>query len=108
MRLDHTLPGGPKYLMEQGCRHLFFPPTTLDVLRDSATIVVIVEAEKSSLALHALGDRTGRNLLPIAIGGCWGWRRKVGKRELPNGGGEPETGPSSDLDLIVWKGRRSF
>jgi hypothetical protein len=44
-------------------------------------------------------------MLPIAIGGCWGWRRKIGKRALPDGGAEPETGPSPDFDMIVWQGR---
>jgi hypothetical protein len=105
VRLDHPI-SKMKYLTETGCRHIYFPPGVSDYLRDTTITVVVVEADKSALALRALADRTGRKLLPIAIGGDWGWRRKVGNRPLPDGGTEPETGPSPDLDLVVWPGRR--
>jgi hypothetical protein len=105
VRLDCPLPNGGKYLSEAGCRHLFFPPHAGDFLRDSGVPAAIVEAEKSALALRSLADRAGRPMLPIAIGGCWGWRRKCGKRNLPDGSTEPETGPSPDLGLITWQGR---
>ncbi len=106
IRLDHSLPDdGGKYISELGCHHLFFPPHVVNFLRDVRVPAVIVEAEKSALALRALADRSRRPMLPIAIGGCWGWRRKIGKRALPEGGSEPETGPSPDFDMIAWPGR---
>jgi DNA-binding transcriptional regulator YiaG len=105
IRLDHPLPDGSKYVMEQGCRHLFFPPNVAPYLQDTNIPVVIVEAEKSALALCCFADRVSRLMLPIAVGGCWGWLRKIGKRALPNGDDEPETGPSPDLDWIVWAAR---
>jgi hypothetical protein len=105
LRLDRQLSRGSKYLSEPGCRHLFFPPGVADLLHDLTAPAVIVEAEKSALALTALAARSGRRLLVIAIGGCWGWRRGVGKRPLPDGNSEPETGPSPDFDLITWQGR---
>ena len=109
IRLDNPLPDdGGKYISELGCRHFFFPPHVGNFLRDLKVPVVIVEAEKSALALRALADRVGRPMLPIAIGGCWGWRRKTGKRRLPNGDTEPETGPAPDLDMIVWQGRSAI
>jgi hypothetical protein len=109
IRLDHPLPDNSgKYISEPGCHHLFFPPNVGNFLLDVRVSAVIVEAEKSALALRALGDRTGRQMLPIAIGGCWGWRRKIGKRALPEGGSEPETGPSPDFDVIVWQGRSAI
>ena len=105
IRLDHPLPDGGKYVMEHGCHHLFFLPGVRELLFDTAVQVVIVEAEKSALALRALALRAGRILLVIAIGGCWGFRRKIGKLELPNGDSVEETGPSPDLNLIDWRGR---
>jgi hypothetical protein len=106
IRLDHPLPdNGRKYMMEPGCRHLFFPPGVADLLRDVNVPVVIVEAEKSALALTALAARASRKLLAIASGGCWGWRRNIGKRSRPDGDSEPQTGPSPDLDFIAWQRR---
>jgi hypothetical protein len=109
IRLDHLLPDDSgKYISEPGCHHLFFPPHVGNSLRDIRVPLVIVEAEKSALALRALADRAGQPMLPMAIGGCWGWRRKTGKRVLPDGGTEPETGPSPDFDMIVWQGRSAI
>ena len=108
IRLDHPLPDGAKYVSEPGCRHLFFPPCRKELLVDTSMSVVVVEAEKSALAITALAERTGRKFLVIAIGGCWGWKRKTGNLALPDGGTEPETGPSPDLDMVVWQGRSAI
>lgn len=105
IRLDHPLPDGSKYISEPGCRHLFFAPFPKEWLTDTSITVVFVESEKAALALQALAKRVGRKLIVIALGGCWGWRRQAGKRPLPNGGSEPETGSSPDFDLISWAGR---
>lgn len=102
IRLDHLLPDGGKYISEAGCRHLFFAPLPKEWLNDTSITVVLVESEKAALALNALAKRAGRKLIIIALGGCWGWRRKIGKQSLPDGGNQPETGSSPDLDLIVW------
>ena len=108
VRLDAPAADGPKYLSEQGCRHLFFLPDIAELLTDVTVPVLIVEAEKSALALQALAHRAGKILLVIAIGGCWGWRRQAGKRTLPIGSSEPETGPSPDFDLISFTGRSTI
>lgn len=108
IRLDHSLPDGGKYISELGCRHFFFPPRVVNFLDDLSVPVVIVEAEKSALSIGALADRVGRQMLPVGIGGCWGWKRKNGNRILPNGGTEPDTGPSPDFDLITWQGRSTI
>ncbi|HEV2521804.1 MAG TPA: DUF3987 domain-containing protein [Candidatus Acidoferrales bacterium] len=108
IRLDHPLSDGGKYISESGCRHFFFPPHVEDFLHDLRLPVVIVEAEKSALAIRAFADRVGQPMLPIAIGGCWGWRRKTGNRTLPCGGAEPETGPGPDFDLVAWQGRATI
>jgi putative DNA primase/helicase len=104
VRLDRPIED-VKYLMEQGCRHLYFPPVPAGILQNAAAPVIAVESEKASLALCAFGERVGRCLLPIGLGGCYGFLRKVGKRALPDGSSEPETGPSPDLDLFPWSGR---
>ncbi len=108
VRLDSPLLGGGKYISEPGSKSLYFPPGISDFLRDVAITAVIVEAEKSALALRALCDRTGAKLLPLAVGGCWGWRRTIGKKPLPDGGTEPERGPSPDLNVIMWIMRKTI
>lgn len=89
-----------KYLSEASCRHLFFPPFVKSFLEDRSVPVVIVEAEKSALALMDYSLRSGRKLLPIAIGGCWGWRRSDGKVLTPSGGMKATSGPSPDFELL--------
>jgi Protein of unknown function (DUF3987)/Domain of unknown function (DUF3854) len=108
VRLDHPLPDGGKYMSEKGCRHYFFPPVASEVLTNVAVPVVIVEAEKSALALFALAMRSGRPMLPVAVGGCWGWKRRTGTKLMPDGSREPETGPSPDLDLLTWSARTAI
>jgi P4 family phage/plasmid primase-like protien len=108
VKLDHPLVDGGKYFSEPGCRHLFFPPGASESLRDAAVTAVIVESEKAGLALRAMCDRTNTRLLPISCGGCWGFRRTIGRRPLPDGGTEPEKGPSPDLDLVAWPTRKTI
>jgi uncharacterized protein (DUF927 family) len=87
-----------KYISAYGDRkHLFFPPGAADKLQDSDTLVVLVEAEKSALALTAWAERTGREFLAVAMGGCWGWRGRIGKQENFRGERVDEMGPLSDL-----------
>lgn len=94
-----------KYLSEMFCRHLFFPPNEKDLLQDKSVPVVIVEAEKSALAVAALAQRNGKKLLVVALGGCWGWKRKDGKVLTPSGGMKSTSGPSPDFDLISFENR---
>lgn len=57
-----------------GPRCLYRPPGAAEKLRNANTAIVLVEAEKSALALTAWADRNKRDiLLPLAMGGCWGW-----------------------------------
>src|SRR5438445_9081635 len=86
VKLNKKTEDDAKYLSEQGCRHLFFAPGVKEMLEDKSVPVVIVEAEKSALAIAAWAERAGRKLLVMAIGGCWGWKRSDGKVEKPSGG----------------------
>lgn len=73
-----------------GPRTLYSPPRAAAKLQDKDTIIVLVEAEKSVLALTAWADRQALNLVALATGGCWGWSQNKA--------------PLSDLD--VCKGRQ--
>ena len=106
VRLDIPLAARQKYLSEQGCRTLFFPPIRDNELTDTSFPAVIVESEKAVLALTALADRHGRKLLVVAIGGVYGWRRRIGVESTLDGKREAVTGPSPSFDWVVWEGRK--
>jgi putative DNA primase/helicase len=111
VRLDHPFEaadGKHKYESEKGNRHMYFPPGASAAFADDGVPVVFCEAEKSALALAALAVRADRPMVPVATGGCWGWRRTTGKKLKPDGSSQSETGPSPDFDLITWKGRRAL
>jgi hypothetical protein len=87
-------------------RHLYFPPGAAALLEQSDMPIVLVEAEKSTLALTAWATRTGTHLLPIGMCGCWSWRGVIGKQEAPNGEREDVKGPFPDRDYC--DGRRVY
>lgn len=106
IRLDEkAISDEAKYLSEASCRHLFFPPFVKAYLEDRSVPVIIVEAEKSALAIMDYSLRSGRKLLPLAIGGCWGWRRSDGKTLTPSGGMKATSGPSPDFELMKFDNR---
>ena len=86
-------------------KHLFFPPVPA-WFRGSVPIV-FVESEKSSLAITALCERSGRQFLALGLGGCWGWRGKTGIKETATGERVPEKGAIPDLN-IARDGRKTF
>jgi putative DNA primase/helicase len=90
-----------KYISAYGDRkHLYFPPGATAKLQDPNIPVALVEAEKSSLALTAWAERTGMNLLAVAMGGCWEWRGRIGKAQNSHGERVDEYGPVSDLSCV--------
>jgi hypothetical protein len=105
VKLDNSI-DHQKYLSEQGNRHLFFAPVPAEWLVDINIPVVFIEAEKSALSIRSLMQRIDSSIVPVAIGGCWGWKRQNGKRPLPDGGTESTTGASPDFGLITWPGRQ--
>ncbi len=91
-----------KYVSTYGDRpHLYLSCTDADALADLSRTVVIPEAEKSCQTLASLAP----DVVPVGVGGCWGWRGTVGKVETPEGARADEKGPSPDLDRIGWQGR---
>jgi hypothetical protein len=89
-----------KYISPWGdARHLYFPPGAAEKLRKPDMAIALVEAEKSALALTAWASRVGMDLLPVAMGGCWGWRGRVGKAESADGSRVDVLGPLPDLSV---------
>jgi hypothetical protein len=102
LRRDHPeLEGGKttnKYISDYGGRkRLYVVPGAADALQDNETAIVLIEAEKSALALTAFAQRTGRKLFAVGMGGCYGWRGRIGKAPTPSGHLVDERGPSADL-----------
>ena len=65
-----------KYISAYGDRrHLYFPPGSAELMHDPAVPIVLVEAEKSALALVTWAARMGRKLLPVADGRVLGMAR---------------------------------
>lgn len=105
LRRDHPdLEGGKpknKYLCpSKDRRHLYFVPGCSELVKDTAVPVVLVEAEKSVLALTAWSKRTGRKILPVGMGGSWSWRGRIGIKDGPNGERLEETGPLPELAAV--------
>lgn len=97
-----------KYLAPYGdVRHLYFPPAAAHKLGDPKIPVVMVEAEKSCLAIQAVAWRQQRDLLPIATGGCWGWRGTIGKAFDSQGRRTEVKGPLPDFSRLEWVGRQA-
>lgn len=88
-----------KYILVYGDnRHLYFPPCTAEKLKHFDTTVVLAEAERFALALTASAERTGMEILPLGMGGCWSWRgQRIHKTIVSNGEREDVAGPLPDL-----------
>jgi hypothetical protein len=88
-----------KYVAPYGDRnHLYFPPTP-ELFADASVPIVLVEAEKSVLALTAWCERTGTKVLTLAMGGCWSWRGQIGIHTTATGERVPEMGAIPDLNI---------
>jgi hypothetical protein len=88
-----------KYVAPYGDRnHLYFPPTP-ELFADPSVPIVLVEAEKSVLALTAWCERTGTKVLTLAMGGCWSWRGQIGIHTTATGERVPEMGAIPDLNI---------
>ncbi|MBI2834771.1 MAG: DUF3631 domain-containing protein [Acidobacteria bacterium] len=95
-----------KYLSPPDRKHLYFEPGASQ-MTDTAAPVIVVESEKSVLALSAARQRMNRTPWPlvIATGGCWGWRGVIGKTIDANGARVDQRGPLPDFDRVAWTDR---
>jgi Family of unknown function (DUF5906)/Domain of unknown function (DUF3854) len=86
-------------------RHLYFVGDAAALFGDTAVVVIIGESEKGALAAYCAAAARDRVVLAIGLGGCFGWRGRIGKIELANGGHGDELGPLPDFDRITWTDR---
>ena len=90
-----------KYLSPYGdTRLLYFPPGAREKLADPTTPILLVEAEKSALALTAWAERMGRKLLVLATGGCNAWTGRIGKTTGEHGMRVDVNGILSDFHCV--------
>lgn len=95
-----------KYLSPYGDRrHVYVLPGYEGLAADPNASLLLVEAEKSVLAVAAWAARVGSKILPVGIGGCNGWRCKTGKKLMPGGGYEDEKGILPELKAWARDGR---
>jgi hypothetical protein len=88
-----------KYICPSGnSPHLYFLLSHKAKLHNRKIPAVLVEAEKSVLALAAWADRTSTEILPLGLGGCYGWHSQRARSWLaPNGEWQKIPGPIDDL-----------
>jgi hypothetical protein len=88
-----------KYVSAYGDRkHFYFPPGAIERINDPETTIVLVEAEKSALAIEAWARRCERKILGVGMGGYYGWRGRTGKRTNQHGERVDVKGPISDME----------
>jgi P4 family phage/plasmid primase-like protien len=89
-----------KYISAFGDRrHLYLPPDYQQLLADPRIPLLFVESEKAVLAIVEWTRRTGRQVLPMGCGGCWGWRGKVGIEVTADGERVEESGPLPEVSF---------
>jgi len=85
-----------KYLSSSRDRkHLYFVPGA--VIGKESTIV-LVEAEKSALCATAWAERHGKDFVFVGMGGCYGWRGRIGKAVAADGKTIDEKGVIDDVE----------
>lgn len=105
LRRDHPeiQDGKParKYLAPAGDRRkLFVPKTCHPLIPDKSIRCVLVESEKSALMLAGWASRRDVPIVPVALGGCWSWRGRIGRTEDSRGRRVDERGTLPDLRVF--------
>jgi hypothetical protein len=100
-----------KYLCPPGRSNMLYLLNGVEpsLLSDPDLPIVITEGEFKTLALWRLADNelpAGPRFLPVGVSGVYNWRGTIGKTVGPDGSRLDVKGAISDLDWIVWKGRR--
>jgi uncharacterized protein (DUF927 family) len=85
----------------------YVPGTTPTVLADSSVPVVFCDSELCALAALQCRKAGQPPILPVGIGGAWGWRRSRVFDDPDGGETKVEKGPVADLEeKIAQEGRR--
>ena len=88
--------------------HLYYVPgTTPSVLDDSSVPILLCDDELSALAALQLQKDGQPFILPVGMGGAWGWRKTSTYEDRDGGETKIEKGPVADLEeKIAREGRR--
>ena len=88
--------------------HLYYVTgTTPTVLADGSVPVLLVDSECSALAALQLWKDDRLSILPIGLGGPWGWRKSAFREDPDGGETKVEKGPVAGLkENIAKEGRR--
>lgn len=87
-----------KYMSAYGDRrHVYTVPGSEELINAADVPIILVEGEKSTLALSEWRRRTGQRFFPIGLGGDWGWSGTIGKAENAKGHRVDEKGLLSEL-----------
>ncbi|MGC1416882.1 MAG: AAA family ATPase [Candidatus Acidiferrum sp.] len=90
-----------KYLTTAGRQYPYVAPIALPHwFAEPSVPVIIVEAQKSALAVLRWAENHDRRFIPIGIAGCYGWRGKVGISPNENGEREEVKGLNPGLAAI--------
>ena len=85
----------------------YVPGTTPTVLADGSVPVLLLDSECSALAALQLWKDGQPSILPVGIGGEWGWRKSRVFDDPDGGETKVEKGPVADLaEKIAQEGRR--
>lgn len=105
-----------KYLAPPGRGNFLYyvPGTRAELLSHADVPIAITEGEKKTIALHRLSWHALREstdlprFLPVGLGGVWSFTGKIGKVAGPDGSPRDQKGLISDLERLVWTGRRVY
>src|ERR1017187_9714110 len=88
--------------------HLYYVPgTTPTVLADSSVPVVFCDSELCALAALQCRKAGQPPILPVGVGGAWGWRKSRVFDDPDGGETKVEKGPVADIEeKIAQEGRR--
>src|ERR1017187_9832219 len=105
-----TSKGRPVHILQPvaSTNHLYYVPGTAPgALEDTKVPVLLVDSELSALAALQPREAGQPSILPVGIGGAWGWRMSATRDDPDGGETKVEKGPVADLkEKIAQEGRR--
>jgi hypothetical protein len=89
----------PKYVAEKDRHHLYHTPVSAEWAKDKNAPVIATESEKSALMLLSFAEQHRLPMIPIATGGCHGFKKKT-TRLGENGGRVECSVPLPELEVV--------
>jgi hypothetical protein len=101
----------PKYKSEPDRHRLYFAPVNPEWVKDQNALVILAESEKATLTLLSFAEEHRLRMLPVGLGGCWGFSGTRGVKITESGERVVDKGPLADLevcrnrDVYIWLDR---